>query len=358
MNSLSWEKISVSSNPSSLYAIQKEMHSLESIIGNSPPIRKLKEYIRRIIEIPSTTIFIRGDSGTGKELVAKCIHYNSCKKGEPFIESNSSAIPETLLESELFGHERGAFTDAKTRKKGLLELADGGTLFLDEIGNMQLGLQAKLLKVIEDKTFRRLGGAETISVSVRVIAATNVDIEASMEKGDFREDLYYRLNVIPIVLPSLRERGNDVALITNHFIDEFNREYDKNIMGLSPQAEEKLLKYDWPGNIRELKNVLLRAVLLESDEIILPEHLMLDPRRGRRTKIDDSSVVRMDKNGEIDVDLPSNGISLEKVEVELIKATLAKTNWNISQSARLLDLTRDTLRYRIEKYELQDMRKN
>jgi len=346
----------VSSNSSSLYSTQKEKYSIESIIGKSEPINKLKEYIQKIIQIPSATVFIRGESGTGKELVAKCIHYNSCKEGEPFIESNCSAIPETLLESELFGHEKGAFTDAKNARKGLLELADGGTLFLDEIGYMSPALQVKLLKVIEDKTFRRLGGDRIIDVSVRIITATNIDIESAIENGDFREDLFYRLNVVPIMLPPLRERDDDIILIAKHFINEFNKEYSKNIKGLSKKAIELLLEYNWPGNVRELKNVILRAALLESEEIIFAEHLNLKTKAKETVSKNANSILKIDKNGELDIiNIPNNGISLEKMETELIKATLTKTNWNISQAARLLDITRDTLRYRIEKYGLRDI---
>jgi transcriptional regulator with PAS, ATPase and Fis domain len=310
-------------------------------------MQRLKEYIQKIAQIPQVLVFIQGETGTGKELVARCIHYNSCKSGEPFIELNVNAIPETLLESELFGHERGAFTDAKIRKKGLFELANGGTLFLDEIGHLKNDLQAKLLKVIEDKTFRRVGGTEEINVSVRVVAATNRDINTAVEEGSFRADLYYRLNVVSIVVPPLRKRGMDIIYIANYFIDQFNEEYNKNIKGLSPQAKKRLMEYDWPGNVRQLKNVIMRAILLESEDVILPEHLNLETR-GRI-----APAVKIDESGEISINIPSDGISLEEVERKLLEAALIKADWNQTQAAKLLHITRDTLRHRIKKHGLK-----
>jgi transcriptional regulator with PAS, ATPase and Fis domain len=312
-------------------------------------MQRLKEYIQKIAQIPQVLVFIQGETGTGKELVARCIHYNSCKSGEPFIELNVNAIPETLLESELFGHERGAFTDAKIRKKGLFELANGGTLFLDEIGHLKNDLQTKLLKVIEDKTFRRVGGTEEINVSVRVVAATNRDINTAVEEGSFRADLYYRLNVVSIVVPPLRKRGMDIIYIANYFIDQFNEEYNKNIKGLSPQAKKRLMEYDWPGNVRQLKNVIMRAILLESEDVILPEHLNLETR-GRI-----APAVKIDESGEISINIPSDGISLEEVERKLLEAALIKADWNQTQAAKLLHITRDTLRHRIKKHELKNL---
>ncbi len=333
------------SNSHSLHIIQKQRYSLDNIIGESPPMRYFKGYIKKIIQIPQTTVLIQGETGTGKELIARCIHYNSCPTGEPFIEVNCSAIPDMLLESELFGHERGAFTDAKNRKKGLFELADGGTLFLDEIADMTIGLQAKLLKVIEDKVFRRVGGTEEISVSVRIITATNKDMDILVEKGLFREDLYYRLNVVSIMVPPLRDRDMDVINIANYFISQFNKEYDKNIKGLSPQAEKFLMEYAWPGNVRQLKNAILRALLLESEDVILLKHLNIEKTSKKKP------IVEIDENGEISVNIPINGIPLEKVEEKLLQSAMEKANWNQSQAAKLLHITRATMRYRITKYE-------
>jgi len=325
---------------------QKQKYSLNNIIGESPLMRRLKEYIQKVVQIPQTTVLIQGETGTGKELIARCIHYNSCKIGEPFIEVNSGAIPEQLLESELFGHEMGAFTDAKMRKKGLFELANSGTLFLDEIAHLKNDLQAKLLKVIEDKIFRRVGGTKEINVSVRIIAATNTNMDIAVEKGIFREDLYYRLNVVSIIVPPIRDRGMDVIYIANHFIDQFNKEYGMNIKGLSPEAEKLLIEYDWPGNVRELKNVILRAGLLESENVILPEHLNLDTSRK-------ATALKINGNGKISINIPPDGISLEEVEKKLLIAALIETNWNQTQAAKLLHITRDTLRHRIKKHGLK-----
>jgi len=303
--------------------------------------------MQKIIQIPQATVLIRGETGTGKELIAKFIHYNSCQNGKPFIEVNSGAIPETLLESELFGHEKGAFTDAKYRRKGFFELANGGTLFLDEIANLQSNLQAKVLKVVEDKIFRRVGGTDEIRVSVRIITATNVDMQSAVQEGAFREDLYYRLNVVSIIVPPLRDRGTDVIHLANHFIEEFNEEYDRNIKGLSPQTEKILMEYDWPGNVRQLKNVILRCVLLRSEDMILPEHLDLE------TVSKKDFALKIDESGDISINMPQNGVSLEEVERKLLEAALISADWNQSQAAKLLHMTRDKLRNRIKKHRIK-----
>ena len=221
------------SNSPSLHIIQKQRYSLDSIIGESQPIRRLKEYIRKITQVPQTSVLIQGETGTGKELIARCIHYKSCQSGEPFIEVNSGAIPETLLEAELFGYEQGAFTDAKMRRRGYFEMANRGTLFLDEIAHLKTELQAKLLKAVEEKSFRRVGGTEEIRVSIRIIAATNADIDKAVDEGTFREDLYYRLNVVSVIVPPLIDRGMYCIHIANYFIAEFNEEYGTNIKSLS-----------------------------------------------------------------------------------------------------------------------------
>ncbi|MFQ6040739.1 MAG: sigma-54 interaction domain-containing protein [Candidatus Poribacteria bacterium] len=335
------------SNSSSLHIIQKQRYSLDSIIGESPPIRRLKEYIRKITRVPQTSVLIQGETGTGKELIARCIHYKSCQSGEPFIEVNSGAIPETLLEAELFGYEQGAFTDAKMRRKGYFEMANRGTLFLDEIAHLKTELQAKLLKAVEEKSFRRVGGTEEIKVSVRIIAATNADIDKAVDEGTFREDLYYRLNVVSLIVPPLRDRGMDVIHIANYFIAEFNEEYGMNIKGLSSETEKRLLEYDWPGNVRELKNVILRAVLLESKDVILPEHINLQ----RKSK--ETPAIRIDESGEIVINMPPDGISMQKLERKLLETALIEANWNQTKAAELLYITRDTMRHRMKKYGLK-----
>jgi transcriptional regulator with PAS, ATPase and Fis domain len=254
---------------------------------------------------------------------------------------NCAAVPETLLESELMGHERGAFTDAKITKKGLFELADGGTVFLDEVGDMAPAMQAKLLRILEDRSFRRVGGTRDIKVDVRIISATNRDLHKAMAEKNFRNDLYYRIGVIPIVLPPLRDRREDILPLAEHFIAQFNREFGKQVQGISRMAEKLLLEYDWPGNIRELKNVIERAVILECDETLLVENLpreMVDRTVG-------SSV------GPLNFRLPPEGIDIEDVERELIRQALEMAEGNQSKAARLLNLGIDALRYRMKKFD-------
>lgn len=270
------------------------------------------------------------------------IHYQSKRADRPFLEINCTALPENLIESELFGYEKGAFTDAKTTKKGLFELADGGTIYLDEIGDMKLGTQTKLLKVIENKTFKRIGGVRDITVDVRIIAATNKNLETAIKDGSFREDLYYRLNVIPVRIPPLRERGRDVLILAQYFIDQFNREFKKHIKGLDPVVEEKFLTYHWPGNVRELKNLIERIMILESGDRILPEYLPCEINPVF-TKEDKASVF---------IRLPDSGIDIEEVEKELIRQALERTGNNQTRAAKLLNLSRDALRYRMQKFGL------
>jgi transcriptional regulator with PAS, ATPase and Fis domain len=343
-----------------------------AIIGESPQIRNVIATARKIAENSSITTLIVGESGTGKELVARLIHERSASAGAgPFIDINCGAIPETLLESELFGHEKGSFTDAHTRKKGLFELANSGTIFLDEIGNTTANLQMKLLKVLENKRFRRIGGVEEIMVTTRIITATNIDLREAVENGKFRQDLYYRLNVFQIIIPPLRERGDDVLILAQHFIDHFNGKYDRQVKGLAPSAVRLVKEYPWPGNIRQLKNAVERAVLVEGGEWIEAESLLLESERDRQkpAQARDPKVTRVEigigpgdapglptalaghgkgaKAGALE--MPAEGIALEELERDIILSALRTANGNLSRAARLLKIKRGKLRYRLER---------
>ncbi len=318
-------------------------YGIDSIIGQAPCMKELFQTINQVAASGASTVFLRGASGSGKDLVARVIHYNSDRAPQPFMNVTCTALSESLLESELFGHEKGAFTDAKNAKKGLFELADGGTIFLDEVGDMAMGLQAKLLRFLEDRTFRRVGGTNEISVDVRVIAATNRDIEAAIEEGAFRADLMFRLNVIPIYLPPLKERGDDLKLLTKHFVARFSEEFRKPISDVSQEAYDKIFAYPWPGNVRELRNVMERAVLLSKSDRLGAEDIYLGPT---------DKVVSMGTTGEMV--LPAGGIDFRELENKLIREALARTNNNQTKAAKLLNLTRDTLRYRMEKLGLLD----
>ncbi len=312
------------------------------IVGRSPAVRELVETVEKLARAGSTTILLQGESGTGKDLIARAVHARSERRDRPFLEINCTALPESLFESELFGHERGAFTDARERKKGLAELADGGTLFLDEIGDMPAGTQAKLLRFLEDSRFKRLGGTTDIQVDVRVIAATNRNLERAVHDGLFRSDLYYRLNVFPIHIPPLRERREDIAPLTLYFIERLARELKREPPRLTDDTLRILEAYSWPGNVRELRNVLERAMILEDSGEIRPEHVPAEIRGGG------SSIPQDDRA----VWLPEAGLRMEDVERDLIVQALARTRGNVVQAARLLGLSRDTLRYRMKKYDL------
>ena len=316
--------------------------SFGQIIGKSKKMQEIYEIIEHVAQTDAT-VMIYGESGTGKELVARAIHYSGKRKGKPFIAVSCSAFPETLLESELFGYEKGAFTGAYARKPGRFELADGGTLFLDEVGEIKPEIQVKLLRVLQDKAFERLGGKETIKVDVRIIAATNKDLEKEVAMGRFREDLYYRLNVIPIYLPPLRERKEDIPLLAEHFLRIYSEKNGKSIKRISPEAMEALVNYSWPGNVRELENVIERMVVLGTGDEITVSQL---PERIRNSKIADIST-----NLEV-FEIPDEGISLEDVEKMLIMKALAKANGNKSKAAKLLGITRRTLQYRLRKHGL------
>jgi DNA-binding NtrC family response regulator len=320
-----------------LRASQAQPYSLERIVGDSGQMQTLKTLLRKVATSPASTVLLTGESGTGKDLAAKVLHYNSDRANRPFMNITCSALPETLLESELFGHERGAFTDARQQKRGLLESADGGTVFLDEIGEMVPALQAKLLRFLEEKAFKRVGGAADIRVDVRVIAATNRDLEEEVRNGKFRSDLYYRLNVLPITLPPLRGHPEDVPGLVRFYIDQFNREFKKTVSGASPAALRLLETYGWPGNIRELRNIVERAMLLaEHDVLDASDFAML--------------VGRTSGNGSFE--LPPNGVNLEQLERSLVVQALERSSGNQTRAATLLGLNRDQIRYRIEKFGL------
>ncbi|MDO3377473.1 sigma-54-dependent transcriptional regulator [Geoalkalibacter halelectricus] len=319
---------------------QSRRFGISNLIGTSRHMQNLQNLIRKVAQSDASTVLIQGESGSGKELVAKAIHFESARADKPFMAINCAAVPETLLESELMGHERGAFTDAKVQKKGLFELADGGTIFLDEIGDMAMGMQAKLLRVLEERTFRRVGGSKDISVDVRIISATNKDLLEAINEKTFRNDLYYRLQVIPLFLPSLRERKDDIMPLVNHFIAHFNREFGKSVKGVSPMAEKFLLEYPWPGNIRELRNVIERAIILENEETLLLEHLPQEI-------VGKAGVV---SGGPLSFQIPPEGIDIEEVERELIRQSLELTDGNQSKAAKKLNLGIDAFRYRMKKF--------
>jgi DNA-binding NtrC family response regulator len=316
--------------------------ALDDLVGVSRAVADLKGLIRRIAQSEATTVLLQGESGTGKDLVARVIHYASQRARAPFLAVNCVALPEHLLESELLGHERGAFTDARAQKKGLFEQADGGTVYLDEVGDMRLDLQGKLLRLIEEKVFRRVGGLRDIKVDVRIIAATNRDLTKLLAAGEFRTDLYYRLKVFPLYLSPLRERPEDVLLLARHFIVRFAREMRRDPLGLHPETEARLLRYPWPGNVRELRNVLERAIILASGNVLNPEHLPLE--------FGEQTAPQADAAMTISVSLPVGGLRLEEVERDLVRQALDTTEGNQVRAARLLGISRDALRNRMKKF--------
>ena len=317
----------------------ERQYDFSAIIGTSPQVVEIMR-LAGDVAVTNATALISGESGTGKELLARAIHYNSGRAGHAFVAINCATLPENLLESELFGYERGAFTGAEKRKVGRFELAEGGTLFLDEIGEMTLAVQAKLLRVLEQGEFSRLGGTETLQADVRLIAATNRDLADLVTKRQFREDLYYRINVFPITIPALRERTQDILSLARHFLLELVERTGKVVSDIRPEARRILLNYGWPGNVRELKNVLERAVILTQDNSIGPEHLPVRLQEERAPLAD------------VAVSLPPQGLSLEDVERSLLEQALQRSRFNKSQAARLLGLSRATLRYRLKKFGL------
>jgi len=314
------------------------------IIAESQAMREVLNFVRRVAISEASSILIEGENGTGKDLIAKTLHYQSLRQSEPFLAINCAAIPETLLESELFGYEKGAFTDARAQKRGLFELADKGTLLLDEIGEMPLSLQAKLLRVLEDQCFRRLGGLRDITVDIRIIAATNRNLREAVHEGAFRQDLYYRLNVIQLIVPPLRERPQDILPMARFFIEHYNTKFKRQIEGVSPEAENLLLGHDWAGNVRELRNAIERAMILEDTAHIRPASLPIAVRGP------DPS---MTASAGMQAALGSEAMSLVEQERRLLVQALEKTSRNQTQAARLLRITRDTLRYKMKKFNLR-----
>lgn len=313
------------------------------IVGESQAMKDIMTFVKRVGASEAATILIEGENGTGKDLIAKTLHYASLRQAEPFIAINCAAIPDTLLESELFGYEKGAFTDARAQKKGLFELADRGTLFLDEIGEIPLMLQAKLLRVLEEQTFRRLGGLKDIQLDVRVVAATNRNLKEAVKEEAFRQDLYFRLNVIHIQIPPLRDRREDVLPLARFFIKHYNEKFRRQIEGLTPEAEQLLLHHDWPGNVREVRNAIERAMILEDSSNITPASLPLSLTGTTEMSAPSAPVEAF----------PEGGVSLQETEKQLLIRALEKTGGNQTQAARLLRITRDTLRYKMKKFNLR-----
>jgi DNA-binding NtrC family response regulator len=316
----------------------KARYGVTNLVGQSRALAGVRSLIEKVARSLTAMVLVRGESGTGKDLVAKAIHAESARCDKPFVNITCTALQDTLLESELFGHEKGAFTDAKAQKKGLLELAHGGTVLLDEIGDMSPALQGKLLRVFEEKAFRRVGGRLDIQVDVRIVACTHVDLERLIEEKKFREDLYYRLNAITIDVPPLRERPEDIAPLTEHFLRHFSRELKKEVTGLSTDGLQKLQAYGWPGNVRELRNVLERAVLLGPTAELSEDDIVV----GR------PSVARVKRL----LTLPTSGIDLVELDRDLVAQALERAAGNQTQAAELLGITRDQFHYRLKKYGL------
>jgi two-component system response regulator AtoC len=317
--------------------------SFDQIIGESPAVRSMLNLARKVAESEASSVLLQGESGTGKDLVAKAIHYGSRRADAPFVAINCAALPANLIESELFGYEKGAFTDAKARKEGLFEQAEGGTLFLDEIGELELGLQAKLLRVLEEGAFRRVGGLKDIPLDVRVIAASNRDLKSESEGNRFRLDLYYRLSVIQIEIPALRDRGDDVLLLAQHYLTEFgkNLRLRRPLRGMQPDVIAAFRRYRWPGNVRELRNVVERALILEDDDMITVHYLPAGIASG--------SGARRSKGEAWQFDLPAEGLLLDEVESSLVRQAIEKSGGNQTRAAELLGISRDQLRYRLKK---------
>jgi two-component system, NtrC family, response regulator AtoC len=328
-----------------------------NVVSVSSKMTELMSFVRKVAASEATTILIQGESGTGKDLIAKSIHYESNRQEKPFVAINCSAIPETLMEAELFGHEKGAFTDAKQMKKGLFEAADGGTLFLDEIGELSPLLQAKLLRVLEDQVIRRVGGIRDMQVNVRVIAASNRDLEKAVRESEFRQDLYYRLAIIAIFIPPLRDRKEDILPLVDFFIERYNRTFKKSVRGITDATRRLLLHHNWPGNVRELKNTIERGMILEDEPMLRPLYLPFSVgESGGPTAFERTA----SGNGQTLPDgrmlprlyIPEGGTSLEEVEHQLVELAMRQANGNQTHAAKLLDISRDALRYKLKKFGL------
>jgi len=353
--------------------VEQFSHSIEQqidedrLLGNSPEMIDVFKIIKRCAETNDKTVLIQGESGTGKELVAKAVHLYSRRSKAPFFEINCAAIPDNLLENELFGHEKGAYTDAGKSRKGIFELADSGTVFLDEIGDMPLPMQGKILKAIENKRYRRLGGDCDIDVNVRIIAATNRGLKEMVEDGKFRADLYYRLNVMAINIPPLRDRKADIPLLAKYFFELFNKEYNRHLEDISPATIEVMSSYSWPGNVRELRNSIERATILEESRFLGPNNLNIitDPKTDsgtlNTTMLSENKKMpgnnqhppaTTNSSNELQITLPADGISFGEIEKTIILQALNKHADNQTKAARYLRLSRDTLRYRMKKFNL------
>ncbi len=324
--------------------------TFDKIIGDSPKMKEMLDLARKVAESEVSSVLLQGESGTGKDLVAKAIHYTSRRFEKPFVAINCAAIPSNLVESELFGYEKGAFTDAKTRKEGLFEQAEGGTLLLDEIGEMELGLQAKLLRVLEDGVFRRVGGLKDIPLDVRVIAASNRDLKAEGLEGRFRTDLYYRLSVIRIDIPPLRERGDDVLLLANYYLETLGEKVrpTKTFRGFTPEVVRIFRNFDWAGNVRELRNVVERCLILEDDDRITSAYLPYDLFDLQKSGCQSEAVGTLNS---FEFKLPPEGISMDQIEARLVSQAMEKTRGNQTNAAKLLHISRDQLRYRLKKLQ-------
>jgi DNA-binding NtrC family response regulator len=330
-----------------LHQRQREKYDFPNIIGKSKEIQHIFNLIKKIVGKKWVTVLLQGETGTGKELIARAIHYKTFTHFHPFIEINCNTLPENLLESELFGHEKGAFTDARTLKKGLFEMAQNGTLFLDEIGDISIPIQLKLLKSIEEKKIRRLGGIEDITIDTRIIAATNKNLQQAVKNSHFRNDLYYRLNVFSINLPPLRNRGDDVIILAHYFLCTYAEEYESTLLKFTPEAKKLLKEYSWPGNVRELKHAIERVVLLKSGEVI--------DRKDLEEAIECETSIGLPKkriSDQIVLEIPPEGLSLCEGEKQLITQMLNKTGWNKTRTSQLLQISRPRLDRKIRKYNL------
>ena len=350
--------------------LQRRRAAYHDVVGESQKMQDLMSFVNKVASSEATTILIQGESGTGKDLISRAIHFESRRKDKPLIVINCSAIPETLMEAELFGHEKGAFTDAKSMKKGLFEQADGGTLFLDEIGELSGLLQAKLLRVLEEQVIRRVGGVKDQEVDVRVIAASNRDLERAVREGQFRQDLYYRLAIISLFLPPLRDRREDILPLVHFFIERYNQRFRKSVRGITPETRELLTKYDWPGNVRELKNAIERAMILEDDDMLRPVYLpfsvgsplssltAFEVSSGGNVAAGSALILPPPETQVVNgknlprLSIPEGGTSLEEIERTFVEMAMQQANRNQTQAAKLLDISRDALRYKLKKFGL------
>ena len=323
---------------------ERKRYGFDSLVGTSEAIREVASLLEKLSACDPKMVLITGETGTGKGLAAKVLHYNGKRADKPFLEMNCAAIPENLLESELFGYEAGSFTDAKKARSGILEDADGGTILLDEIGDMSLNLQAKLVKVVEERKFRRLGGKKDIKVDLQIVAATNKDLAEEVNNNRFRQDLYHRLDVISLEMPTLRERKEDIPLITKHFVEFFNTDINRNIKTIPDDLLKSLMNYDWPGNVRELRSTIEKAMILSDGEVLNHEYIRING--------DDKEVsVRTDGN-KMTLEISLDDSSLDDIEQKIIRNTLESNDWNQTRTARILKMNRQNLRYRMKKMGL------